>query len=186
MKKIILTIFCLAPLGLIAQQAFTLKGNAKALKTGDKIYLSYQENGQRKTDSAMVTNGDFEFKGMVASTVSGNLFKNINPFVKGAKTRFLDYVAVYVEPGNIEFKSIDSVKSAKITGTPTNNDNIKFTAQLKPFADKMKAIDEEYAKYTPAQKEDKALMGALRERAGKISDEMNPVALNFAKNNPNS
>ncbi len=186
MKKILLAIFCLAPLGLMAQQAFTLKGNAKALKTGDKIYLMYQENGQRKTDSAMVTNGYFEFKGTVSSTVSGNLFKNVNPYVKGANTRFLDYVAVYVEPGNMEFKSIDSVKSAIITGTLTNNDNIKFTAQLKPFADKMQVIDAEYANYTKEQKEDKAVMGALRDKAIKISEEMNPVAINFAKNNPNS
>ncbi|WP_379087770.1 DUF4369 domain-containing protein [Pedobacter sp. UC225_65] len=57
MKKLLVSAICLLPLGLMAQQAFTVKGNVKGLKAGDKIYFIYMDNGQRKTDSTLVQNG---------------------------------------------------------------------------------------------------------------------------------
>ena len=186
MKKLILSAFCLFPLGLMAQQNFTVKGDVKALKTGDKMYLSYISNGSRITDSVIVANGSFEFKGVVDDPSQANLFKNINPYVKGANTKFMDYTSLYVEAGNVVVSSSDSVKSAVILGTPTNNDNVKLTALLKSFNERMKVINDEYATYTPAQKTDKVLMTSLQDRAEKISNEMSFVYLEFAKNNPNS
>jgi peroxiredoxin len=186
MKKLILSAFCLFPLGLMAQQNFTVKGDVKALKTGDKMYLSYVSNGSRITDSAIVANGTFEFKGVVDDPSQANLFKNINPYVKGANTKFMDYTSLYVESGKVVISSPDSVKSAVISGTPTNNDNVKLTALLNPFNEQMKVINDVYATYTPAQKTDKVLMTSLQDRAEKISNEISFVYLEFAKNNANS
>lgn len=176
----------LLPLAALAQKPFTIKGDAKALKTGDKIYFVYTANSERKTDSAVVANGKFEFKGTATDPVMGNLFKNVNPYVKGSNTRNMDYASLYVEPGNIVVSSADSIKSVKVTGTPANDDNTKLKASLKPATDKMDAVNAEFAKLTAAQKEDKTIMAGIRERYGKAADETTPVYLAFAKSNPKS
>lgn len=186
MKKIILAALCLVPMALMAQKPFTIKGSVKQLKAGDKIYLAYTNNGMRILDSVLVANGTFEFKGNVTEPLMANMFKNINPFVQGANTRFLDYTTLYIEPGNIVASAPDSLKSATISGTPTNEDNVKLMAALKPLTDKMIAINEEFAKLTLAQKQDEAFVGPLRDRAMKISGEMMPMYINFVKNNPKS
>ena len=176
----------LLPLAALAQKPFTIKGDAKALKTGDKIYFVYTANSERKTDSAVVANGKFEFKGTATDPVMGNLFKNVNPYIKGANTRNMDYTSLYIEPGNIVVTSADSIKSVKVTGTPANDDNTKLKASLKPATDKMDAVNAEFAKLTAAQKEDKTVMAGIRERYGKAADETTPIYLAFAKSNPKS
>ncbi|RZJ79738.1 MAG: AhpC/TSA family protein [Flavobacterium sp.] len=186
MKKILLSAFCLLPLGLLAQKPFSVKGDIKNLKTGDKVYLAYINNGSRVIDSVLANNGSFEFKGEVNDPSTANVFRNVNPYQKGANTKFMDYASFYIEPGNIVLNSLDSVKSSKASGTPTNNDNTALLAKLKPYNDKMDVLNKEYAAYTPEQRKDKELMGALQERGQKISSEMTPIYLDFAKNNPNS
>lgn len=172
----------------VAQQAFTVKGNAKNLKAGDKIYLSYMDAGKRVTDSAMVANGAFEFKGTLTGTdpIQGNLFKNINPYVKGANTSFLDYTMLYVEPGNMLANSADSIASIKVVGTPLNDDNAKLALKLKSLTDQRAAVSAEYMKLTPEQRKDKALTAPFMEKFQKISKEMNPLYLEFVKENPKS
>ncbi|MFC3561711.1 redoxin domain-containing protein [Pedobacter jamesrossensis] len=187
MKKIILSAMALLPLAALAQKPFTIKGDAKALKTGDKIYLVYTENSQRITDSATVANGKFEFKGTATDPKSANIFKNINPYVaKEVNNRTLDYASLYLEPGNIVFTSVDSIKSMKVSGTPANDDNAKLNASLKPAMDKLNAINEEYAKLSPEQQKDKSVVAGIREKYSKASEEMTPLQLAFAKSNPKS
>lgn len=186
MKKLILAALILLPVALMAQKPFTIKGNAKKLAAGDKVYLVYMEGGMRVIDSNLVANGAFEFKGNVSEPLMANLFKNINPFVKGADTRFLDYTTLYVEPGNIVANAVDSLKSTIISGTPTNADNTRLMASLSPLTDKMKAINEEYAKLSPAQKSDNAMVDPIRDRAMKINGEMIPMYFDFVKSNPKS
>lgn len=188
MKKLILSVLCLLPVAVMAQNSFTIKGNAKNLKNGDKIYLVYADAGKRVTDSAIVANGAYEFKGTIESTEpsGGNLFKNVNPYVKGASTNFLDYTTVYVEPGNIVVSSVDSVASSKATGTAVNNDATKLALMLKPFTDRRIVLNAEMAKLTPEQKKDKAVIAPFGEKFQAIGKEMRPVYLSFAKANPNS
>ncbi|MFC4212061.1 redoxin domain-containing protein [Pedobacter lithocola] len=186
MKKILLAAMALLPFAAFAQKPFTIKGDAKALKTGDKIYFIYTANSERKTDSAIVANGKFEFKGTVTDPVNGNLFKNINPYLPGAKTKNMDFANLFVEPGNILISSVDSLKSMSVSGTPANNDNLKLKASLKPATSKIDAINAEYEKLSPEQQKDKTIMAGIRERYGKAADEMTPIYLAFAKNNPKS
>jgi len=186
MKKILLSAALLLPFAVMAQQPFTIKGDIKNLKDGDKIYLVYAENGQRITDSTIVVNGTFEFKGTATDPSGGNIFKKINPYVRGTDTRFMDFISLYIEPGNIVVKSVDSVKSAIVSGTSTNNDNTKLSVKLKVFNDQMEALNNEYTKLSPEQMQDPSLVAKLREKAMKIAAEMTPVSLAFAKENPKS
>ncbi|MNK08671.1 Thiol-disulfide oxidoreductase ResA [compost metagenome] len=186
MKRAILSAMLLAPVALMAQSDFTLKGSAKSVANGNKVYLVFAENGQRLTDSAVVNNGAFEFKGKVTSPVMGNIFNNVNPYVKGANTKNMDYIALYIEPGNIVLNSADSLKSAVAGGTQANIDNTKLNASLKSFTDQEKALNDEYAKYTKEQKEDNAVMDALIGKFNVLREQKTPVYLKFIKENPKS
>ena len=186
MKKTLLAAILMAPMALMAQSDFTVKGNTKSVPNGNKIYLVYTENSQRITDSAYVSNGSFEFKGKVSAPVMGNIFNKINPYVKGANTRNMDYMALYIEPGNITVNSVDSLKSAIAGGSSTNLDQIKFNALLKPLTDQEKALNAEYATYTKEQRSDKALMDVLIAKFDAITKQKTPLNLAFVKENPNS
>lgn len=187
MKKLFVAAMAVLPFTAFAQQPFTIKGNLKSSKPGDKIYVSYMSNGNRVNDSALVANGSFELKGIApAEPLIANLFRNLNPYLTRANTRFLDFTSLYIEGGNIVVSSADSLKSAKIEGTPVNNDNVKLNAQLKVFNDRMKAVNGEFAALTPEQRQDKALLESLSKKAEKIAEEMNPVYVAFANENPKS
>lgn len=186
MKKIILSAILLSPVALMAQSDFTLKGATKTVANGNKVYLVYAENGQRLTDSAIVSNGAFEFKGKVTNPVMGNVFNNVNPYKKGANTKNMDYTALYIEPGNITLNSADSLKSAVAGGTQANIDNAKLAASLKSFTDQEKALNDEYASYTKEQKEDSKVMDVLIAKFDAIKSQKTPVYLKFVKENPKS
>ncbi|WP_412466976.1 redoxin domain-containing protein [Pedobacter sp. KLB.chiD] len=187
MKKILLSAMALLPFAAMAQKPFTVNGDIKGLKTGDKVYLIYQTEGKSITDSAMVANGAFVFKGTLASPAQGSLFLNKNPYVtRPAQGEKLDGLSLYIEPGNIKLAAADSLKKAVITGSPVNDDAKKLKALTKPVADKLAAINAEYAGYTPEQKQDKAVMEALSARYEKEAAAMPPLLLQFASNNPKS
>ena len=187
MKKLLLSAMALLPLAALAQKPFTVNGDIKGLKTGDKVYLIYQTEGKGVTDSATVTNGVFAFKGTLASPAQGSLFLNKNPYVnRPAQGEKLDALSLYVEPGNIKLSAADSLKKATITGSPVNDDAKKLKTLTKPVADKLAAINAEYAAYTPEQKQDKALMEALGARYEKEAAGMTPLLLQFANSNPKS
>lgn len=187
MKKILLSAMALLPLAALAQKPFTVNGNIKGLKTGDKVYLIYQGDGKNVTDSTTVANGVFAFKGTVTDPAQGGLYLNKNPFVKRpAQGEILDALSLYLEPGAIKITANDSLKNATITGSVVNDDSKKLKTLTKPVADKLAAINAEYAAYTPEQKKDKALMGALGERYEKEAAGMTPLLLQYANSNPKS
>ncbi|MFW0714931.1 redoxin domain-containing protein [Pedobacter sp. N23S346] len=187
MKKIFLSALALLPLAAFAQKPFTVNGEIKGLKTGDKIYLIYQGDGKNITDSTTVTNGAFAFKGTVASPAQGSLYLNKNPFVnRPAQGEKLDGLAIYLEPGNIKLKAADSLKNASITGSPVNDDAKKLKDLTKPVNDQLMAINEEYNGYTPEQKQNKEKMDDLRGRYDKAAEGMTPLLLQFASANPKS
>lgn len=187
MKKILLSAMALLPLAALAQKPFSVNGDIKALKTGDKIYLIYNADGKNITDSTTVANGAFAFKGSVAGPTQGNLFLNKNPYVqRPAQGEKLDALSLYIEPGTLKVAAADSLKNATISGSVVNDDNKKLKALTKPVTDKIAAINAEYAAYTPEQKKDKAVMEALGARYEKDAAGMTPLLLEFAKNNPKS
>jgi peroxiredoxin len=59
-------------------------------------------------------------------------------------------------------------------------------ALTKPINDQLASINAEYAKFTPEQKKDKALVEALGAKYEKASAGLAPIFLNFAKSNPKS
>ncbi|GGE69586.1 peroxiredoxin [Pedobacter psychrotolerans] len=187
MKKIFLSALAILPLAALAQKPFTLNGDVKGLKTGDKIYLIYQGDGKNVTDSTTVTNGAFAFKGTVTNPAQGSLYLNKNPFVnRPAQGEKLDGLSIYVEPGTIKLAAADSLKNATISGSPVNDDAKKLKALTKPVNDQLMAINTEYNGYTAEQKQDKVKMEALSARYEKAAQGLTPLLLQFANANPKS
>lgn len=187
MKKIVLSAMALLPLAAMAQKPFSINGDIKGLKTGDKIYLIYSAAGKSITDSATVTNGAFAFKGTLAEPARGSLFLNKNPYVnRPAQGEKLDYGSLFIEPAVIKITAPDSLKKIAITGSAINDDDKKLKALTKPVDDQLALINAEYMKFTPQQREDKALMEDLGNRYDKASEGLTPIKMAFAKANPKS
>ncbi|TCD03358.1 TlpA disulfide reductase family protein [Pedobacter psychroterrae] len=186
MKKLVLSAMALLPLAVLAQKPFSINGDIKGLKTGDKVYLIYQADGNTITDSATVTNGTFAFKGTLADPARGNLFLNKNPYVnRPEKGEILDATTLYLEPVAIKLAAADSLKKVTITGSVINADDKKLKALTKPVTDRMDAINAEYAKLA-TDEERKEKNKEFGDRYMKAMEELKPIQLNFAKSNPKS
>jgi len=187
MRKLLLSAIALLPLAVVAQKPFSITGSVKGLKTGDRVYLVYHLKGKNISDSAIVANGTFAFKGLLAEPTKANLFLNKNPYVtRPAQGEILDYAGLYIEPLAIKVTAADSLKHIVISGSPVNDDDKKLKALTKPIADQLVAINAEYAKYTPEQKKDEKLIADLQARYEKIAAGFTPVYLTYAKSNPKS
>ncbi|WP_316808614.1 TlpA disulfide reductase family protein [Pedobacter agri] len=187
MKRTLLAAIAILPFAAFAQKPFTLSGDIKGLKTGDKIFLIYQGEQKNITDSTTVANGTFAFKGTLANPKQGSLYLNKNPYVnRPAQGEKLDGLSIYVEPGTIKLTAADSLKNATITGSSVNDDAKKLKALTKPVTDQLVAINAEYNAFTPEQKQNKEVMDGLRGRYEKAAEGLNPIMLQFASANPKS
>jgi peroxiredoxin len=189
MKKIILSAFCLLPIGLMAQDSFTLKGKVGTLNAPAKAYLSYRVGTTTMIDSATLVNGAFEFKGKVEGPGMAQLKvkHDANPVNPDPKKRIpADFINLYLENTTINVKSPDSVKRAKITGSKLNDDNARLTLALKPVNDKNMELMKEYAKYTDAQRKDEAFMKPFWDKYEALDEERKPINLKFAQENHDS
>ena len=184
MKKLVLSVMALLPLAALAQKPFSLTGDIKALKTGDKVYLFYQTDGKTITDSATVANGVFSFKGELAEPARATLFLNKNPMVT-RPTQTDDVTALYLEPAAIKLTAPDSLKKAIITGSVINDDDKKLKALTKSMTDQMNAINIEYSKLA-SDEERKQRNEEFGARYMKAVEAQKPIQLDFAKKNPKS
>ncbi len=97
---------------------FELSGSMGPSSATGKIYLSYTDNNNKKTDSANVVNGTFKFNGEVEEPVLANL--RFKPAVQ-SRVR-LSSLSFFLEPASIEISSADTLKTVKISGSKTDND----------------------------------------------------------------
>lgn len=188
MRKLSLSFLLLCPFILAAQERhFTIDGKVDALKNGDRIYLVYQVDGQQKTDSTLVQNGHFVFKGKLEYPVNSMLFLNKNPYTnKPARGEAIDFLRFYLEPARLTMTARDSLQNLKIKGSPMNDLNRELKAMLKPNDRKFDNIRKEYNALPKEQQNDKKVQDnfAARETAALI--ESYRIQLAFAKKHPNS
>src|SRR5262245_50480483 len=73
MKQVsIASLLLIAAFPVMAQQPFTIQGKLTAVKDA-KIMLEYREGKKRVSDSAIIQNGKFSFKGTVANPVKASI-----------------------------------------------------------------------------------------------------------------
>ncbi|QES90231.1 TlpA disulfide reductase family protein [Rhizosphaericola mali] len=121
-KKFLVGLALLTTLHIYAQkqQQYIINGN---VKDASKVYLSLNANGYMPTDSVVVHNGHFSFKGSLSSTRQASL-KIVRP--KGN-----DYFDFFIEPGTININS-DEQSNIYADGTPSND--LAYNFEKKPEA----------------------------------------------------
>ncbi|WP_113636845.1 TlpA disulfide reductase family protein [Nubsella zeaxanthinifaciens] len=185
MKKAILSALMLAPVALMAQSDFTIKGKVAGLNAPAKAYLAY---GNKIADSASLVNGAFEFKGSIPSITQASIRVKHNdmPPADPKKRVPADALNFYLEPAVINIIAADSIKNAKITGSKVNEDNAKLKAALKPVDDKVAVLMKEYNSYTQEQKKDEEFMKPFMAKYDAATGEATPIYKKFAEGNRDS
>jgi peroxiredoxin len=189
MKKLILSAICLLPMGVMAQQSFTIQGKVGALNAPAKAFLTYREGTTVFTDSAELKNGSFAFKGAVAGAVAASIRvkHDATPANPDPKKRTPnDVLTVYLEKATIKVNAKDSIKYAAITGSKLNDDNAALKALMKPSDDKIATLMKEYNAYTPEQKKDEAIMKPFMAKYDEANKDKEPLNKKFAEEHRNS
>ncbi|GAA4336474.1 TlpA disulfide reductase family protein [Mucilaginibacter gynuensis] len=163
---------------------YTISGNIGKLNAPAKAFLSYRNDAGNVTDSAIIQQGAFSFKGTLPEAVKANLIIAH----EGESLRQLkkaDYLPVYLENGNIKISSSDSAAKATVIGGTLNKDNQQLAKVLKPYSDKLKA--EATAFYgLPKEQQTAEAEAALDKRTEEIEAQQKGVLVPFIKNHPNS
>ncbi|RYE18987.1 MAG: AhpC/TSA family protein [Sphingobacteriaceae bacterium] len=153
MKKILFLMLNASPFLAAAQTAnYDLKGKIGTIGQPAKAYLIYLEKGKKVTDSTVLAAGNFEFKGSIAASTQAVLL--LDPTGAGLNNlgRGVDVLNLYLENGTIAVNGKDSVKTAKITGSKLNDDNVKLAAAIKPVLDKAQVLNNQYQKASEAER----------------------------------
>lgn len=117
-KKLLLSTAIAATLmGACSQQPanqFTLTGTINGMEN-EYLYLSYLQDSVEVTDSALVKDGAFKFKGTLAKATSGTLHPKMNPFERYTPENIYSF---FMEPSemSIDVDTADFSK-AHLTGS---------------------------------------------------------------------
>lgn len=170
-----------------AQQNYTLQGTVGKLDQPAKAYLRLNYDEKVRIDSVDIKNGKFEFKGSIPSPMEAHLriIHDNAPF-DPAKPPKQDILAFLIEGATIKFVSADSIKNAKISGSPLNAENEKVTVLLKPIYDQYEALEKEYRSKSLADQQDPAFIKSLEERAQVVDRAAIDAKMDYVAKNPKS
>lgn len=188
MKSLFSLFFAMVSLAVSAQQPFSISGELKALKLpAEKVYLYYANGSDRVTDSAVVTNGQYQFKGTIAEPNLGRLRIKYAPDTSG-KMRAIDMnrdlVALFLDASNLKAVSTDSFSNITITGSASHKAYQSLQAQLKPLEDQQRDLSRQYSALY--QKKDTAGMKAMESKFDDIDKLMKTEYKKYLAANPQS
>ncbi|MCD0488615.1 AhpC/TSA family protein [Pedobacter sp. MC2016-14] len=134
-------IFLLSGLLLLAfsassQEHFKINGKLTGVDQKAKVFLTYQTDGASKTDSALLTTGEFSFTGTVSiptrATLEVKIPGPLNVKLGPKKPVFYDFQVFFLERGNITVKG-SNMKTALITGGKTQQEFTNLNVTLNPL-----------------------------------------------------
>lgn len=176
-----------AALFLQAQNSFTINGKVDTLKNGDKLFLVYQVEDQQITDSALVQDGRFVFKGKLDYPVYSGLFLHKNPYVsKLERGENIDYFRFYLEPATVELFAPDSLKNVQVKGSPVHVLHQELRSMLKVNDDQLAALNKAFFALPEAQQKDQAVRDSFTTREQELFNESFKIHLAFAQKHPDS
>jgi peroxiredoxin len=183
MKKTLLTLLAGIPLLAAAQGNYTLKGKIGSVTAPSKVFLSYRLDGKPVMDSAVFKDGTFSFAGTVKDVTAGTLILDYKGVGYGNLNRRVrpDMLQVYLEPGNINVTSADSLFKATVSGSKVNDQNKAFKAALKPASDKMTELGKWYTATPKEKRETKEFDEEYEKRYEAIEKEQSALAKTYVK-----
>jgi thiol-disulfide isomerase/thioredoxin len=182
LKNILLLLIILSAVSAKGQQAFTISGYAKKIKDGDRIYLSYKDEGKWVLDSSIAKNGRYMFKGISRNVANASMIRNDNPLYAAISH---DACTIFIESGNIQIISADTLQNSIMSGTTSNNDQAELKRILKPIEDERRTLPDPDL-FTPEQLKDTALVEAANEKIMKNFLAGFLLRLAFARKHPDS
>ena len=174
MKMKIFSLLIIAPVLLSAQSdsLFIINGKLKNIKDSIQwVFLDYRLGRHFKSDSVLVENNSYEFRGTISQPLKGTLsaqYQSRNEKLN-MPVAARDFISFIIERGNINITSIDSFANATIDAGEGNKEFIKLNKKLRPYMDKM---DHLWAQYDEAEKNRESVsMKKYREEV-KITDSL--------------
>lgn len=173
-KQMICLGFLFISAGMVKAQDFTVKAHLDGITAPQKVFLSYRTNGETVSDSVLMQNGDFSFKGKVDNPVKANLtlkpVRDDGPMTL-EKMMNIDRQDFYLEPGIISVSG-KNMKTAKINGGPSQSDYLLLQSNLKALENEMKPLSEKMQQYFKDKNEEgkKELMPQLQAIRAKMTD----------------
>lgn len=161
-KKIIPAVACLLPLGLMAQNGFTIHGKIGELDTPSKIYLAYTEAGKRVLDSTDLHKGSFQFAGKVSSAGPASLIVKHDTAAITDRGLRRDELPFYIENSSITVTAKDSVKNAIVRGSSTNDDERVLRNLQRPYRITADSLMKAYYARTAEERKDSSFIKAMR------------------------
>ena len=123
----------------VKKEGYMIQGKIDNLPQSSLAILSYRQNDSTITDSAMVKNGSFEFKGRVASPETAFLsIRHGKNFPE--ETWLHDKISFYIENSDIQITTSDSIKNARINGSVLNEESVRLSQKVSPLTDKIIAL----------------------------------------------
>ncbi len=190
MKKSLIALVMLISITTMAQneKPFRLQGSLKnILLPAQKVYISYQSNGNNVLDSVNVTDGQYSFSGKLTEPLLARLRIKYNPGVDGKPVKVVggrDLITLFLSPDHIDVSSIDSFSNATIKGSKANDEYKKLVTLLKPVND---ILAELYPAYNKASKaKDVAGAKAIEAKIDAQDLELKKIYAEYVRNNISS
>ncbi len=169
---------------------FTVTGDISSLKAPvEWVFLSYYVNEQHITDSVLVKQDSYNFKGNIEGAVQAELrirYKadRVNP-VRIPFNSKRDYAIVFLEPGNINIASLDSFSNVAVTGSKADAEYRILREMARPFDEQLAILYRQSA--LARRSNDIATERALENQIDSLNDIANDKIFGaYVKKNPNS
>ena len=156
---------------------FVISGTANGIENGKKVFVEIQtETGSVAKDTAIVTDGKFELRGITETVDLG--------FVRFESEEI--NLPVILEEGKITLNIIkDSLHKSTLGGTPNNEKFQKFNTESRVISEKVVKFEKDNgAVMQQAQMtQDTATVNRLMKEYQKFQNEMNEYSKKFIKEN---
>ena len=183
MKKI--TLLALLTLSILScnnlkDNEFLISGTANGIENGKKVFIEVQtETGTLAKDTAVVTDGKFELKGITEEIDLG--------FIRIENEQI--NLPLILEEGKIEINIVkDSLHKSTLGGTPNNDKFQKFNTESRAISEKVAKFEKDNGpEMQKAQmSNDTVTINKLLKEYKKFQNEMNDYSKKFIKENPDA
>ena len=159
---------------------FLISGTANGIENGKKVFIEVQtETGTLAKDTAVVTDGKFELKGITKEIDLG--------FIRIENEQI--NLPLILEEGKIEINIVkDSLHKSTLGGTPNNDKFQKFNTESRAISEKVAKFEKDNGpEMQKAQmSNDTVTINKLLKEYKKFQNEMNDYSKKFIKENPDA
>ncbi len=184
MRKAILISALVCPAILFAQEEYTVKGKIGNHQSPAKIFMQYEDQGERNIDSANIVNGEFKFHGLVGEPSQAYLILSLD----GKTLQELEQPEVnmvYLSKGVITVSGMN-LTDATVSGTALNEEFLKYKESTTEIQEQMEALDTEYGEAPDDKKNDPHFIADLQNRMSKIFERQHVITEQYIIDNPKS